>query len=138
MASPPYSEAKRAPTCDGPDNQTAADDISFVYFSELLKRPVCAGPIRDRIGKVTDLVVNHAEPFPQAAGICVGPGWGRQTEFILWDRVVKVDDDAIFVQPAADGRYPAFADQPGWMLVDTHLMGRTILDIDGRRVEVVN
>ena len=29
-------------------------------------------------------------------------------------------------------------DQPGWILVDKHLMGRTILDIDGRRIEVVN
>jgi sporulation protein YlmC with PRC-barrel domain len=29
-------------------------------------------------------------------------------------------------------------DQPGWVLVDKHLMGRTILDIDGRRMEAVN
>jgi Mg/Co/Ni transporter MgtE len=29
-------------------------------------------------------------------------------------------------------------DQPGWILLDKHLMGRTILDMDGRRTEVVN
>jgi Mg/Co/Ni transporter MgtE len=34
--------------------------------------------------------------------------------------------------------YPPFVDQPGWMLLNQHLMGKTILDTDGRRVEVVN
>jgi magnesium transporter len=50
-----------------------------------------------------------------------------------------VEDDAIFVMPPPEGeRYPPFADQAGWILLDKHLMGRTILDMDGRRTEVVN
>jgi magnesium transporter len=40
--------------------------------------------------------------------------------------------------PAEGDAYPPFVDQAGWILVDKHLMGRTILDIDGRRIEVVN
>ncbi len=44
----------------------------------------------------------------------------------------------MFVQAAPEGAYPPFVDQPGWIMVDKHLMGRTILDIDGRRIEVVN
>ena len=35
-------------------------------------------------------------------------------------------------------QYPPFVDHPGWMLLDEHLMGKTILDMDGRRTEVVN
>ncbi len=52
---------------------------------------------------------------------------------------MKIDADAVFVLPpeGAD-RYPPFVDQPGWMLLNEHLMGKTILDMDGRRTEVVN
>src|SRR5713226_708526 len=112
--------------------------LSFLLFSELLKRPVCAGSIHDRLGGLTDIVFGQAEPFPEAVGLYLEHGWGKPTEFIPWDKVNKIEEDAIFVQPPPDGRYPPFTDQPGWILVDTHLMGRTILDIDGRRVEVVN
>jgi CBS domain-containing protein/uncharacterized protein YrrD len=117
----------------------ATKDYRFHYFSELLGRPVCVGKIRDRIGKLTDLVFRLSEPFPEAAGIYLEHGWGNPTEFIPWDRLVKIDDDAIFVQPPQNGeKYPPFVDHPGWLLLDEHLMGKTILDMDGRRTEVVN
>ncbi len=41
-------------------------------------------------------------------------------------------------RPSKAQQYPPFVDQPGWILLDNHLMGRTILDMDGRRIEVVN
>ena len=112
--------------------------MHFLHFSQMLKRSVVAGSIRDRIGKVTDLVFAPMEPFPEAAGIFIDHGWGKPTEFVPWDKVVKIEDDAVFVQPAPGGAYQPFVDQPGWIMVDKHLMGRTILDIDGRRIEVVN
>jgi Mg/Co/Ni transporter MgtE len=53
--------------------------------------------------------------------------------------MIKIEDDAIFVQPPEEGDvYPPFVDQPGWILLGNHLLGRTILDMDGRRTEVVN
>jgi CBS domain-containing protein/sporulation protein YlmC with PRC-barrel domain len=111
----------------------------LVYFSQLLRRPVCTASIRDRRGRVGDLVFAVAEPYPELVGIFLEHGWGKPTEFIPWDRVTKIDDDAVFVLPAeVGGPYPPFVDQPGWILVDRHLMGRTILDIDDRRIEVVN
>ena len=110
-----------------------------MYFSELLKRRVCAGKIKDRIGKLTDLVFTLSDPYPQAVGIYIEHGWGKPTEFVPWNKVLRIEEDAIFVQPPdGSGQYPPFVDQPGWILLDTHLMGRTILDIDGRKVEVVN
>ena len=114
-------------------------DFRFLYFSELLHRPVCAGKIQDRIGRLDDLVFALAEPYPEAVGLYVEHGWGKPTEFGPWSRVVRIEDDAVIVQPAeGGGPYPPFVDQPGWMLVENHLMGRTILDIDGRQVEAVN
>ncbi len=122
-----------------PDPLTGLPDARFLYYSELLKRPVCAGKIGDRIGRLSDLVFQLKEPYPEAVGIFMEFGWGKPTQFIPWERVLKLDEDAVFVKPAeGGGPYPPFVDQPGWMLLEEHLMGRTILDLDGRRVEVVN
>ena len=111
----------------------------FFYFSELIKRPICIGKIGNRIGKVTDLVFSVAEPYPEAVGIYVEYGWGKPTMFIPWHKVLRLEEDAIFVQPPEGAvTYPPFVDQPGWILLDKHLMGRTIVDMDDRRVEVVN
>ncbi|MFI5167501.1 MAG: magnesium transporter MgtE N-terminal domain-containing protein [Thermoanaerobaculales bacterium] len=130
--------AARGPT-KVPDLPAALGSYRFLYFSELLKRPVCAGKIKDRVGRLSDLVFALKEPYPEAVGIYLEFGWGKPTQFIPWERVVKIEDDAIFVKPPEGGAtYPPFVDQAGWMLVDAHLMGRTILDMDGRRTEVVN
>jgi len=122
-----------------PDLPSGTGDYQFLYFSELIKRPICVGKIKDRIGKLTDLVFLQVEPYPEAVGIYIEHGWGKPTEFIPWVKVLRIEDDAIFVQPPGNGNsYPPFVDQPGWILLDKHLMGRTILDMDGRRIEVVN
>ncbi|MGD0276422.1 MAG: CBS domain-containing protein [Syntrophales bacterium] len=122
-----------------PDLPQGIGSFRFVYFSELLKRPVCIGKIKNRIGKLTDLVFLVTEPYPEAVGIYIEHGWGKPTTFIPWARVLRIEDDAIFVLPPDDGdTYPSFVDQPGWILLDKHLMGRTVVDMDDRRVEVVN
>ncbi|MGZ3577823.1 MAG: magnesium transporter MgtE N-terminal domain-containing protein [Syntrophales bacterium] len=122
-----------------PDLPHGIGSYRFIYFSELLKKPVCIGKIGNRIGRLTDLVFAVAEPYPEAVGIYIEHGWGKPTTFIPWNRVLRIEDDAIFVQPPDEGNeYPSFVDQPGWILMDKHLMGRTIVDMDDRRVEVVN
>jgi magnesium transporter len=122
-----------------PDLPPGIGSYRFLYFSDLLKRPVCAGKIQNRLGKLTDLVFALKEPYPAAVGIYLEHGWGKPTAFIPWERVLRIDDDAIFVMPPPEGSpYPPFVDQPGWIMLENHLMGRTILDMDGRRMEVVN
>lgn len=132
MAVPPANQMTRAAAAAGADYR-------FHYFSELLKRPVCAGKITDRIGKVSDLVFRLAEPYPECEGIYLEHGWGQPSEFIPMDKVLRFEPDAIFVsRPEGEERFAPFVDQPGWILLNEHLMGRTILDMDGRRTEVVN
>jgi CBS domain-containing protein len=114
-------------------------DYQVFFFSEILDRRVCESRREFRIGKVTDLVFRIAEPYPEAVGIFISHGWGKPTEMIPWERVVKIEKGAIFVLPPEGGsQYPPFVDQPGWLLLNEHLMGKTILDMDGRKIEVVN
>ncbi len=114
-------------------------DFRFFWFSELLKKAVRLGEAKSALGKLTDLVFRLAEPYPEAVGIYIEHGWGKPTEFVPWNRVLRIEQHAIVIQPSEDGAaYPPFVDQPGWMLLDQHLMGKTILDTDGRKVEVVN
>ena len=115
------------------------EPYQLFFFSELLGRRICAGKFDRKIGSLTDLVFRLAEPYPDAAGLYVEHSGGHPNEFIPWEKVIKVEDDAIFVAPAETGApYPPFVDQKGWLLLNEHLMGRTILDMDGRRTEVVN
>jgi sporulation protein YlmC with PRC-barrel domain len=122
-----------------PPTAPAAPSHQFIFFSELLDRPVSVTRAELKIGKLTDLVFRLTEPFPEAVGIFIGHGWGNANEFVPWSRVTRIDPNAIIVMPPETGdRYPSFVDQSGWILLNEHLIGRTILDMDGRRVEVVN
>jgi magnesium transporter len=114
-------------------------DYRVFFFSDILDRPVCETRRSFRIGKLTDLVFRMAEPYPEAVGIYIDHGWGHPSEFIPWNRAVKIEKGTTFVLAPEQGeQYPPFVDQPGWLLLNEHLMGKTILDMDGRRIEVVN
>ena len=118
---------------------TAYEDYQLFYFSELLNRRIVAGKINRKVGKLTDLVFKLAEPYPDAVGVYLEHGGGHPNEFIPWDKVIKIEDDAIFTTPTESGApYPPYVEAPGWLPLNEHLMGRTILDMDGRRTEVVN
>jgi len=112
----------------------------FFYFTDFLDCPVYAGSQEHKLGKLGDLVFQLKEPYPELVGLFLEHGWGKPTEFVPWDRVVRIEErKAVYVKPPDRGEsYPPFADQPGWLLADAHLIGKTILDLDGRRTEVVN
>ena len=115
-----------------------ADAYQLLFFSELVRRPVCVENVRQRLGRLTDIVFRLSDPYPEAVGLYLEHGWGKPSEFIPWECVIKIDEDVILVRSPGSGTYPPFQDQPGWILAGDHLMGRTILDMDARTVEVVN
>ena len=120
------------------DPLTNLPGAHFHMFTELLGKPVCIETASHQLGKLGDLAFELKEPYPEVVGLYLEFGWGKPTQFIPWSAVTGQDEGAIFVKAPDGGPYPPFQDQPGWMLVEQHLLGRTILDLDGRRVEVVN
>jgi magnesium transporter len=114
-------------------------ECQLYFYSKLVGKRVRRLGTKKKNGRLTDLVFKLTEPYPEAVGIFVEHGKGLPSELIPWERVGKIDDEAIYIEPRPDGQpYPRFVDQKGWILVNEHLIGRTILDIDGRRTEVVN
>jgi magnesium transporter len=114
-------------------------DYRLLFFSELMGNRICETRKSFQLGKLSDLVFHLSEPYPTVMGIFIDHGWGNPTEFIPWDRVVRMERGAVFVQPPQNGeQYPPFVDQPKWILLNQHLMGKDILDMDGMRVETVN
>ena len=133
------SQNRVNPSTPGSPAPPGGDAPQVLFFADILKRPICVGKVTQRIGRLTDLVFRLAEPYPEAVGIYVEHSFGRPTELIPWNKVTRIEDDAIFIVPAEGGQpYPPFVDQTGWILLNEHLMGRTVFDMDGRRIEVVN
>jgi CBS domain-containing protein/sporulation protein YlmC with PRC-barrel domain len=113
--------------------------FQLLYFSKLLNCRIRRDKTNEKNGLLTDLVFRLSEPYPEAVGIYIEHGKGHPSEFIPWEKVVRIEDEAIFITPSETGNpYPPFDDQKGWILLNEHLMGQTILDTDGRRTEVVN
>jgi len=109
-----------------------------LYFSCLFNKPVRVTGSRRKLGRASDLVFALQEPLPKVVGLFIDHGWGKPTEFIPWPCVKAFGPKGIEVLAPEGEQYPPFQDQPGWILLDKHLMGRTILDIDDRQIEVVN
>jgi len=115
------------------------EGYQLLCFSKLLNRRILIDKTNKKNGRLTDLVFRLSEPYPEAVGIYIEHGKGYPSELIPWEKVVRIEEEAIFIVPAqGEVPYPRFVDQKGWILVNEHLMGQTILDIDGRRTEVVN
>lgn len=110
----------------------------LLYFTELLKHSVRQRVTGHRLGKPQDMVFRLAEPYPEAVGVLLDRGWGKPADFVPWEKVASVTSHGIEVEPPNGEGYPPFVDQPGWMLLNEHLLGRTILDMNGRSIEVVN
>ncbi|HWX23137.1 MAG TPA: CBS domain-containing protein [Candidatus Binatia bacterium] len=121
------------------DTPAGYEGYQLLCFSKLLNRRIRLDKTNRKNGRLTDLVFRLSEPYPEAVGIYIEHGKGYPSELIPWEKVARIEEEAILVTPAEGGApYPRFVDQKGWILLNEHLMGQTILDIDGRRTEVVN
>lgn len=112
-------------------------DYRFYFLSELKKRTVETTDGRP-VGRIRDVVVKLSSPYPHVAGLLLDQGWGKPPDHVLWDQVAEFTPSRIVVNRAEeDTPFQPYVDQPGWLLLNEHLMGQTILDIDGRRTKVV-
>ena len=111
----------------------------IIYFSRLFKNRCTSRAGASAWARSATSCSPWKSPHRRAVGVYLYHGWGQPDEFIPWDRVVDLFGAGMVVKsPEQGGHYPPFEDQPGWILADKHLMGRTVLDIDDRKIEAVN
>src|ERR1035441_4125578 len=94
---------------DAKDNNAAAtkpsphsgafEDYKLLYFSKLLNRRILLDPTSKKNGRLTDLVFRLTEPYPEAVGIYIEHGKGYPSELIPWEKVARIEGEAIFVAP---------------------------------------
>lgn len=89
------------------EKNSSSSSYRFLYFSNLAGSRICAGGIRNKIGKLTDLVVKLVEPYPETVGLYIEHGWGRPTEFVPWEKVKKIENRIIFIDPPPEEKIPA-------------------------------
>jgi CBS domain-containing protein/sporulation protein YlmC with PRC-barrel domain len=120
------------------DQVVAEAGHSFVFFSSLLKKPVCDSQ-GTPVGRLTDLAVSVAHMFPPVVGFVVQRG--RLEPFPLtgrWSDVVDIEGPAIRLGVPIYALRPSKIDAPGEILLREALLDKQIVDMSGAKVVRVN
>src|SRR5579864_7244357 len=87
------------------------EGYQLLCFSKLLSRRILIDKTGKKNGRLTDLVFRLSEPYPEAVGIYIEHGKGYPSELIPWEKVVRIEEEAIYITPAEGGEpYPKFVD----------------------------
>ena len=63
----------------------------FYFFSHFLNRKVYS-PSGQKVGKIVDLVVERAEPYPRLIGFMSVRGGGKdKTLFFPWEKIASIE-----------------------------------------------
>ncbi|MGZ3534332.1 MAG: PRC-barrel domain-containing protein, partial [Thermodesulfobacteriota bacterium] len=60
----------------------------FYFFSDFLNRRVYSLSM-EKVGKITDLVAEKAEPYPMIVGMMVRTG--RRKMYLPWEKIVQIE-----------------------------------------------
>jgi magnesium transporter len=106
----------------------------MLYLSQVIGRPVRDGQ-GEPIGKVADLIVALGGPYPPLTGLVVQTG--RRRIFLPWSSVAALDTSGARLSTGTIdiGR---FRQRPDEILLESDLIDKQIVDIDGRKVVRVN
>ena len=61
----------------------------FYFFSDFVNQPVF-GPDGQKIGRLSDLVAERAEPYPMLSGFVVRTR-GKSRRYVSWDKISRVE-----------------------------------------------
>jgi magnesium transporter len=108
----------------------------FYFFSHFLGHKVYS-PSGQRVGKIVDLVVERAEPYPRVIGFVVRGGGKGKTLFSPWEKIASVEPRITLTE---DGLLPPGLSLPeeNFILLREEVMDKQIVDTFGAKVVRVN
>ena len=108
----------------------------FYFFSDFLNRKVF-NPSGQKVGKITDLVAERAEPYPMIIGVMVRRR-GRQKRFYLpWEKIVQIEPSTTCSQDELSLLKPSLPAKD-IILLQEEVMDKQIVDTFGAKVVRVN
>jgi len=112
-------------------NQNLKD---FYFFSEFLNRKVHY-PSGQKVGKITDVLAERAEPYPMIMGILVKVG--RKKLYFPWESVAQIEPRITLSQDCLDRAEPS-PPEKNVVLLREEVMDKQIVDTFGAKVVRVN
>jgi len=108
----------------------------FYFFSNFLNRGVFA-PSGKKMGKISDVVVERAEPYPMVVGMVIHAR-GRGKEFYLpWEKILQIEPRIIFPEGELSLPKPSLPAQD-LIFVREGVLDKQIVDTFGAKVVRVN
>ena len=108
----------------------------FYFFSHFLSQKVYS-PSGQKVGKIVDLVVERAEPYPRLIGFVVRGGRKDKTLFSPWEKIASVEPRITLTE---GGLLPPGLSLPeeNFILLREEVMDKQIVDTFGAKVVRVN
>jgi CBS domain-containing protein len=113
------------------------DAEMFLYFSELLGRPVRASD-GTSVGRAVDLKVRLGELYPKAGTLIVRRRSEHAARALDWGQVEFLRPDAIVLRAGAEARLAELEVGPEEILLREDLLDKQVVDTHGARIERVN
>jgi CBS domain-containing protein/sporulation protein YlmC with PRC-barrel domain len=114
-------------------NQNLKD---FYFFSEFLNRRVF-NPSGQKVGKISDLVAERAEPYPMIMGMIVRTRGREKTFYLPWEKITQIEPTIAFSEDELS-LFKSSLPTKDMILLQGEVMDKQIVDTLGAKVVRVN
>ena len=108
----------------------------FYFFCDFLNRGVY-NPLGQKVGKLSDLVAERAEPYPMVIGVVVRTKGREKRIYLPWQKIVRIEPE-ITLSEGELHRLQTFLPQKDIILLREEVMDKQIVDTFGAKVVRVN
>jgi magnesium transporter len=108
----------------------------FYFFCDFLNRGVY-NPLGQKVGKLSDLVAERAEPYPMVIGMVVRTKGREKRIYLPWQKIVRIEPE-ITLSEGELHRLQTFLPQKDIILLREEVMDKQIVDTFGAKVVRVN
>jgi len=108
----------------------------FYFFSDFLNRKVYE-PSGQKSGKIMDVVVEKAEPYPMLIGLAVRAGGRGKRIYVPWERIACIEPQITLLEKGP-GASEASVPEKDIILIREEVIDKQIVDTFGAKVVRVN
>jgi magnesium transporter len=106
------------------------------FFSEFLNRGVF-NPSGQKVGKISDLVAERAEPYPMIMGMIVRTRGREKTFYLPWEKITQIEPTIAFSEDELS-LFKSSLPTKDMILLQGEVMDKQIVDTFGAKVVRVN